>query len=307
MSDTLSAIQREPQPERKAPILAGGRAPLDGSKGFEGVFSLSTYGARALTLITGRPLRIPSPLRFELDANEDRAAGLWVLLFSKALVGEAFGEGFFAARFEVAGVAPCFPGGEEVAGEGVCSGIEDAFGAFGQPLAKRVLVFEVAAGRVADDVGRVEADAFPFQGAVDAPSQDGPAFLLPELVGQVRVAFVFWDLDGERDEQEAAAHGFVDVVESRFVISDDEQFEGWSEVEIVLSHVAGGDLVATRECLDLGFVPASSFLRFLCDDEACAVELGEVGGVTLGIAGDEGVHVGDGGVVAEDPGDGVDE
>src|SRR5262249_46520780 len=50
-----------------------------------------------------------------------------------------------------------------------------------------------------------------------------------------------------------------------------------------------------------------ALLRLLSDDEASAVQLGHVGRMAVMIAGDEGGHVGDGGVIGEDFCDGVDE
>ena len=115
------------------------------------------------------------------------------------------------------------------------------------------------------------------------------------------------DPHGEGHQQQAPPHGFVDAAEPRLVVAGDEQLEGRHEVEEVLPHEAGGDPVAAGQRLDLGLVPAAALLRFLRDDQARAAQLGQVGRVALGVAGDEGAHVGDGGVVAEDAGDGVDE
>src|SRR5262249_31014066 len=64
---------------------------------------------------------------------------------------------------------------------------------------------------------------------------------------------------------------------------------------------------AAGECLDLGFVPTPSLLRFLRDDEASAAELGKVGGMALVPGDEEGAHIGDGGVSSENSGDGVGE
>ena len=125
--------------------------------------------------------------------------------------------------------------------------------------------------------------------------------------GKVLVAFGDRDLHRERHQQHTPAHGFVDAVEPRLVVTADEQLELRGEVEEVLPHEPGGDLVAAGECFDLGFVPAPAFLSFLCNDQAGAVELGEIGRVAFGIAGEERRHIGDGGVVAEDGGDGIDE
>ena len=89
------------------------------------------------------------------------------------------------------------------------------------------------------------------------------------------------------------------------MVADDEKFEGRLEVEVVLPHEARGDPVAAGQRLDLGFVPAAAFLRLLRNDQACAVQLGQVGRVSLVAAGEKSVHVGDGGVIAKYFGNGV--
>ena len=84
-----------------------------------------------------------------------------------------------------------------------------------------------------------------------------------------------WTSEGH--EQHAAAHGLVDVVEAGLVVADDPQLELGDEVEEVAAHEACGHLVAAGHGLDLGLVPAAAFLGFLGDDEAVAVQLGDVG------------------------------
>ena len=66
-------------------------------------------------------------------------------------------------------------------------------------------------------------------------------------------------------------------------------------------------LIAAGQGLDLGLVPAAPLLCLLRDDQAGAAQLGQIGRVALGVAGDERAHVGNRDVVAEDAGDGVDE
>ena len=128
-----------------------------------------------------------------------------------------------------------------------------------------------------------------------------------ELLGESRVALGRRDLHGERHQQQAPAHGLVDVAQPRLVVAADEQLERRHEVEEVLAHEARGDLVAAGQRLDLGFVPAPALLRLLRHDQARAHELGEIGRVVFDVAGDEGRHVGDRRVVAEISRNGVDE
>ena len=91
------------------------------------------------------------------------------------------------------------------------------------------------------------------------------------------------------------------------MVSDDPQLELWDEVEEVAAHEAGGHLVAAGHGLDFGLVPAPAFLGFLRDDQAVAVQLGDVGRVSLSVGGDECADIGDRRVVAEDGRDSVDE
>ena len=110
-----------------------------------------------------------------------------------------------------------------------------------------------------------------------------------------------------RGSHQAFQEANSSLEQSRLVVAADEQLERRGEVEEVLPHEPGGNLVAAGQCLDLGFVPTPAFLGFLSDDQAGTVELCQVGRVMLGVAGDEGRHIGDGGVVAENGGDGIDE
>src|SRR5262245_26009447 len=90
------------------------------------------------------------------------------------------------------------------------------------------------------------------------------------------------------------------------MVAGDEQLECRREIEKILAHEPGGDLVSTRQRFDLGLVPASAFLSFLCDDQAGSAQFRKVSWVAF-VAGDEkGIHVGDGGVIAEDLGQRVD-
>src|SRR5262245_19482228 len=96
-------------------------------------------------------------------------------------------------------------------------------------------------------------------------------------------------------------------MQARLMVAGDEELEGGDEVEKVLPHEACSDLVAAGQCLDFGFVPAPAFLGFLRHHESSAAQLGEVGRVPLAAGGDEGAHVGDGGVIAKYCRDGIDE
>ena len=73
-------------------------------------------------------------------------------------------------------------------------------------------------------LGGASPIALPFEAAVDHPAQDRRPLGL-ELVGQVRVALLGAGFDGERDQQQAPAHGLIDVVEARLVVAGDQQLE----------------------------------------------------------------------------------
>ena len=106
-------------------------------------------------------------------------------------------------------------------------------------------------------------------------------------------------LHGERHDHQAPAYGFVDVIEVRLVIAGDEQFEYRGEVEEVMPHEPCGHFVAAGHGFDFHLVPAAAAFGFLCDDQAGAVELGDVGRMAFVVMGEEGAAVGDGGVIAE--------
>ena len=104
------------------------------------------------------------------------------------------------------------------------------------------------------------------------PPQDRGPFG-PELFREVKVALLGRNLDGERHEQHAPTHRFVDVFEPRLVVAGDEQLELRHKIKKVLPHETCGYLVAAGQGLDLGFVPAPSLLGFLGDDETVACSL----------------------------------
>ena len=121
--------------------------------------------------------------------------------------------------------------------------------------------------------------------------------------GQFGVALTSRYLNGKGYKEQAPPHRFVHGAEARFMVAGDEQLEGRHEVEKVLPHEAGRQPITAGQGLDLGLVPAASLLCFLRHNQASAAQLGQIGRVALGVAGDERAHVGNRGVVAEDAGD----
>jgi hypothetical protein len=122
---------------------------------------------------------------------------------------------------------------------------------------------------------------------------------------EVWVAFLGWNLDEERNQQHPAAHRLVDVVEPGLVVADDPQLESGSEIKIVAAHEPGGHFIAAGHGLDFDFVPTATLLGFLGNDQSIAVQLGDIGRVSLGGGCDECSNIGDGCIVATDRGDRV--
>src|SRR5262245_32484049 len=91
------------------------------------------------------------------------------------------------------------------------------------------------------------------------------------------------------------------------MVARDEELEGGVVVEEVLAHETRGDLVAAGQRLDLRFIPTPALLSFLCHDEPRTAQLGEIRWVTLAAGGNEGTHIRNRGVVADDRRDGIDE
>src|SRR5262245_50165678 len=114
-------------------------------------------------------------------------------------------------------------------------------------------------------------------------------------------------LHREWDDEHAPAHGLIDAAQSWPMVTNDKQLEGRDEVEEVLPHEARGNLVAAGEHLDLGLVPASALGGLLCHHQPGAAQLGEIGRVALALGDEEGIGVGNGGIVAEDASNSVDE
>src|SRR5262249_23109447 len=123
----------------------------------------------------------------------------------------------------------------------------------------------------------------------------------------VAVPFFRWDLHRERNQQHAATHSLVYIVEDRFVVADDPQLEFGNEVEEVASHESGGHLIAARHRLDLSLVPPPRLLCLLGDGQPITVKLGNVCWVPLRTSCDERPDISDGSVVAENVGNHIDE
>ena len=106
---------------------------------------------------------------------------------------------------------------------------------------------------------------------------------------------------------QAPAHGLIDVADGRLVVADHEQLELRHELEEVLAHEAGGDLVATGQGLELAFGPAAALLGLDRGDDPGATEARHVGRMPIAVGCHEHVHGSDGGIVAHDGCEGVGE
>jgi hypothetical protein len=107
-------------------------------------------------------------------------------------------------------------------------------------------------------------------------------------------------LNRKGNDEHSPPHGFVDRAQSRLVIARNEQFKRRGEVEKILPHESGGELVAAGQTFDFYFIPASALLGFLRDNETRSSELGNISGMPFIMSDKKCVHIGDGGVVAKD-------
>ena len=108
------------------------------------------------------------------------------------------------------------------------------------------------------------------------------------------------DRHGERDQVQPAPHRLVDVADGGLVVAGDDELELRHELEEVLAHEAGGDLVAAGQRLELALGPAPALLGLDRGDQARAAQARHVGRVPFAGRRHEHVHRRDGRVVAED-------
>jgi hypothetical protein len=226
-------------------------------------------------------------------------------IFLKTLVLQSLSEGSLASRLEVFLLAPSLPRREQHRAEFEAEDARVLIDAILEPLAEVVLILKIFVGRLAHAGRGRESDPLPFEAPVDAPAQDCLA-LGPQFLGQLAVALVDRDFHHERNHEHSPLHGFVDRAEARFVIAGNEQFKRRGEVEKILPHETGGELVAAGQTFDFYFIPASALLGFLCNNETCPAELGDIARVSFVVGDKKGVHISDGGVVAKDLGQRID-
>lgn len=91
------------------------------------------------------------------------------------------------------------------------------------------------------------------------------------------------------------------------MIASDQQLECRDELEKVLPHEPRGNFIAASQRLDSRLRPAPAFLRLGRGDEPRAAQAGEVGRVTVGVRGGEGLNRGCRVIIGENAGDSVDE
>lgn len=114
--------------------------------------------------------------------------------------------------------------------------------------------------------------------AGDEPVQDARSFFGDQGVGEVVDLPVVCDDPVERDQPHRAPERAAGA-DFRALVAEQPQCVSGGETEEVLSHPAGLDPVSAGQYLDAGLVEAVTGLGFGADDNAPAMQLGEIGGV----------------------------
>jgi hypothetical protein len=66
----------------------------------------------------------------------------------------------------------------------------------------------------------------------------------------MRIAFLDRDGDGERHDQQAATHAFIDGAQVGLMVAGDNQLMCRLEIEEVLPHEPAGEFVLAGQCFD---------------------------------------------------------
>src|SRR5262249_22210229 len=135
-------------------------------------------------------------------------------------VFERLGEAFLAADIFARGFGPCFPVGEQVGAALGVAAITRAF--LIDPSCDGVFVCKIFVGCLSHYVWGGQAAALPFEASFDGPLQNTTP-LGAQLVWKLDIGLGYFD--GEGQEVEAAADGFVDAPQPWFMVAGDHQFE----------------------------------------------------------------------------------
>ena len=116
----------------------------------------------------------PCPSSLHNEVAEAPLAAV-VALLGEAAIGKGLGQGLCAAGLKLRASHQAFheANSSVVRVKANCAAV---LGAVVEPLLQGVLVGEIVFGGVEHDLGRRQADALPFEAAVDAPAQDSRPF-----------------------------------------------------------------------------------------------------------------------------------
>src|SRR5580704_91306 len=145
------------------------------------------------------------------------------------------------------------------------------FTAFLEPAPESILSLEVFVSRRHHSRRRLQSDPLPFEASLDRPGEDAVAFG-QKPVRQVLVALGGRNGDRERHHVQSPSHGFVDSSDGGLVVAGNDELELRHELEEVLAHEAGGDLVPAGQCLELAFGPTPPLLGLDGGDETRPAE-----------------------------------
>src|SRR5262249_4084397 len=106
-----------------------------------------------------------------------------------------------------------------------------------------------------------ESLGLPGTAPLYGPGQDAWK-LCPEMGIKIEIALLLGDVDREGDQPDALPDGVIVLLDDRFVVRAEKEFELGSELEVFMEKEARLDRVCpARHALDEGFCEASPLLR----------------------------------------------
>ncbi len=195
-------------------------------------------------------------------------------------------------------------GAVEVGGFYASAGSEQT--AVVEEIDEDIHVGAIGASGVADFGGVGESLFLEIETACDKPIEDSRG-LSAEFMVEVFVLAVFGYGDIERDEGDSTPDGVVRAMDNREMVAAHKDFMSGSELEVVLPHTAGDQVIASGEFFDGGFCEALSEFDFGGDGESEAFEVGECGWMRVVSGSEEDVGRQPPGVAAHDEHKGFEE